>query len=166
MKARIGGREVELNIEDRLAPVRRSQVPKKDRPHGAVVRGGPVPCNSPGGGLQDAKKRTAVPPSSPHYDSKLEAAWAQRLKLDLQAGLIAGWMHHPFSFRLAEGVRYTVDFITWGEEGTVCYECKGWHKNMRDSLTRLQWAAQRFPFHKWRKVVREKGQWQAIDIVV
>lgn len=156
MKARIGGREVDLSIDDRL---QRST----DARRTTAISG-----SSGEAAIQETKTRRGESGAvaSPQYDSKLEAAWAQRLALDQRAGLIQGWIHHPFSFNLADGVRYTVDFITWGEEGTVCYETKGWHKNMRDSLTRLKWAAQRFPFLKWRKVVREKGQWQSMDIVV
>jgi len=143
---------MELNIEDRL---------KK-------VRGGPVPCNSPCGGLQDAKKRTAVPAPSPYYPykNKLEKAFAQQLDAEWRAGAIKGWLYEPFSFKLAEGKRYRVDFISWGEEGTVCYEVKGWHANIRDSLTHLSWAAQRFPFFKWRKAIRKGGGFEHVDIVV
>ena len=144
---------MDLNIEDRL---------KKP------VRGRPVPCNSPRGGLQEAKKGTAVPAHSPHspYKNKLEKAFAQQLDAEWRAGVIKGWLYEPFTFKLAEGKRYRVDFVTWGEEGTVCYEVKGWHANIRDSLTHLKWAAQRFPFFKWRKAIRKGGGFEYVDIVV
>lgn len=95
------------------------------------------------------------------YDSKLEAAYAQFLELEQRAGNIASWLHHPFTFRLSSGKRYTVDFVTWGYDGsTYCIEIKGWHANRRDSLTHLAWASQRFPFHKWLLVTRNKqGGW-------
>jgi hypothetical protein len=81
--------------------------------------------------------------------------------LEQRAGLIAGWLYEPFSFALAPGKRYRVDFVTWGPHGTECIEVKGtWIKNRRDGITRLSWAAQRFPFLTWRIVWRTKwGGW-------
>lgn len=165
MKARIGNSIVDLNIDDRLkSPVSRTAVPNKPQPHGDTVRGGVSKQAMPSTDLP----RVIASAPSPYYPykNKLEKAFAQQLDAEWRAGAINGWLYEPFSFKLAEGKRYRVDFITYGEEGTVCYEVKGWHANVRDSLTHLKWAAQRFPFFKWRKAIRKGGGFEHVDIVV
>lgn len=121
----------------------------------------------------------APSPKSP-YKSKLELAWAFRLEVMKRNGEIDGWIYEPFTFKLAEGKRYRVDFLAWCRYAVECpentsvevpvviaYECKGWHKNYRDSLTHLKWAAQRFPFFQWKKVVRNgKSGFEVYDVVV
>jgi len=94
-------------------------------------------------------------PAPDVYKSKLERRFAQQLAAELLAGTIQGWLYEPFSFQLGSGKRYRPDFVTWGSAGIVAVECKGYHKNMRDSLTHLAWAAQRFPFLKWYRVTWE-----------
>ena len=122
----------------------------------------------------------APSPKKLPYKSKLEFAWALRLEVMKREGEIDGWVYEPFTFKLAEGKRYRVDFISWRDEVikdmyeqdvivqvTTAYECKGWHKNYRDSLTHLKWAAQRFPFFQWKKVVRNgKTGFEVYDVVV
>lgn len=123
------------------------------------------------------KDRVSTCASTHHsssYKTKLEAAFAQRLEIERRTGLIAGWLYEPFSFRLATGKRYRVDFVSWvqSDEGfpiylITCYETKGWHKNIRDSLTHLKWAAQRFPFYQWRKVVSNgKGGFEIMEVKI
>lgn len=134
-----------------------------------------------GGSLKHVGEIQHAPsPHKPQYKSKLELAWATRLEVMRRNGEIDGWLYEPFTFRLAEGKRYRVDFLAWGERITTCqyghevrvpvviaYECKGWHKNYRDSLTHLKWAAQRFPFFEWKKVVRNgKSGFEVYDVVV
>lgn len=104
---------------------------------------------------ENGREPVANPASSP-YKSKWEENFAKVLDLELKAGAIAGWLYEPFSFRLASGKRYRVDFVTWGPNGTECIEVKGrWIKNRRDGMTHLRWAAQRFPFFTWRLVWME-----------
>ena len=108
------------------------------------------------------------------YRSTWEAAYAQQLELDKTAGRILDFWYEPFSFRLAHGKRYKPDFVVWhpfvagsgsiGNRWTECIEVKGHHKNIRDSLTHLIWASQRFPFFKWLLVWREHGEWTARHI--
>lgn len=138
------------------------------------------------GGVEVTQKSRAVgsnpapSPKKPQYKSKLELAWALRLEVMKREGQIDGWIYEPFTFKLAEGKRYRADYIAWGiktydaNDGTnwqvpfvIAYECKGWHKNYRDSLTHLKWAAQRFPFFQWKKVVRNgKTGFEVYDVVV
>lgn len=155
MKARIGGREVELNIEGKVRGG--ATVTRCDQVQPAVVHS-----------TQRATTAGANPAPSPlyPYKNKLEKAFSVWLDAQWRAGAIKGWLYEPFSFKLAEGKRYRVDFVSWGDEGVVCWETKGWHANIRDSLTHLKWAAQRFPFFKWRKAMRKKGTFEYQDIVV
>jgi hypothetical protein len=159
MKCKIAGREVELDIDDRLqrsTDARRTTAPSGSSCEAAIQQ------TKIRRGESDAVAQSKYYP----YKNKLEKAFAQQLEAEWRAGVIKGWIYEPFTFKLAEGKRYRVDFITWGEEGTVCYEVKGWHANIRDSLTHLSWAAQRFPFFKWRKAIRKGGGFEHVDIVV
>ena len=124
--------------------------------------------------------RASLSPQKPPYKSKLELSFAVTLEAMKRQGQIDGWLYEPFVFKLAEGKRYRVDFISWvvrhhptlsgGDSDhlvVTAYECKGWHKNYRDSLTHLKWAAQRFPFMQWKKVVRDgKTGFNIMDVVV
>ena len=111
--------------------------------------------------VRGSEKPTASP-----YRSKLEAAYANKLEMEKRAGTIKGWLYEPFSFKLAEGKRYRVDFVTWGIAGVECIEVKGkWVKNRRDGMTHLHWAAQRFPFFIWRLVWRSNNGWDGRDII-
>lgn len=105
--------------------------------------------------------KAPVSPSDAQYRSKTEAAYAQFLEWEKQAGLLREYWYEPFSFRLANGKRYRVDFLVWRKDGTVeAIEVKGaYHKNRRDSLTHLVWASQRFPFLVWRLVWRMGQGW-------
>lgn len=96
-------------------------------------------------------KQVSNPAPAPAYKSKLEAEYANDLMLQQRTGMIKAWWYEPFSFKLANGKRYRVDFMVWLLDGTTeCHEIKGVHQNMRDSLTHLAWAAQKFPFHTWK----------------
>ena len=134
-------------------------------------------------GIRSAEQPVSNPapsPQKPQYKSKLELAWATRLEVMRRNGEIDGWWYEPFTFRLAEGNRYRVDFIAWkwvegeGVDGapigryvTTAYECKGWHRNMRAALIALKWSAQKFPFLAWKKVVRNgKSGFEVYDVVV
>lgn len=106
-----------------------------------------------------ATQRHASVPTAP-YRSKLEAAYANQLDAMQRAGDIKAWWYEPFSFQLSTGKRFRVDFLVQYPDGLEkpleCIEVKGaWIKNRRDSITRLHWAAQRFPCFVWRLVWRE-----------
>ena len=138
-----------------------------------VRTGGPVT-------KQELVSNLAPSPKKHPYKSKLELAWATRLEVMRREGEIDGWLYEPFTFRLAEGNRYRVDFIAWGERTMTCqyghevkvpciiaYECKGWHRNMRAALIALKWSAQKFPFLEWKKVVRNgRSGFEVYDVVV
>jgi hypothetical protein len=120
-----------------------------------------------GRSLQSKSKRvvpygaSAAPP--PTYRSKWEAAYASKLEMEKQAGLIKSWWYEPFSLWLPGKVRYKPDFliempyIPGMERHLEIIEVKGWSKNRRDGITRLKIAAALFPCFVWRMVYRTKG---------
>jgi hypothetical protein len=130
--------------------------------------------------ISGASSTLAPSPSKPPYKSKLELSFAVTLEAMKRQGDIDGWLYEPFVFKLAEGKRYRVDFIAWklhtvehvdgsisAYQRVTAYECKGWHANYRDSLTHLAWAAQRFSFLQWKKVVRNgKTGFEIYDVKV
>lgn len=100
------------------------------------------------------------------YRSKWEAAYAQRLELELKAGVIKGWWYEPFSLKLSKDKRYKPDFLVWSEAGIEIVEVKGWSKNRRDGLTRLHWAATQYPCFVFRMVWRNGKGWDGQYITV
>lgn len=129
--------------------------------------GNPIAGRATQGRASSRKPASDLAPSpqsgKPKYKSKWEESYSAKLELEKRAGLINGWLYEPFSFALSTGKRYRVDFVTWGPNGVECLEVKGkFVKNKRDGITRLYWAAQRFPFFTWRLVWRTKeGGWDA-----
>ena len=140
MKARILGKVVEV-ATDRVRAEGRSVNDQAHVPVGALA--GPSP-----------------------YRSKLESAYAAQLEGEKRAGLILDYWYEPFSFKLCSGKRYRPDFLVKTGSGLECVEVKGYHRNLRDSLTHLKWAAQKFPCFKWRRVWREGHGFASQEIVV
>ena len=155
MRARIGGRDIELDIEKRVRG-------------GVDVRHATRKGSSCEAAIHKTKSQRGELAPSPFYPykNKLEKAFATWLDAQWRAEAIKGWLYEPFTFKLANGKRYRADFISWGDEGPVAWEVKGYHKNIRDSLTHLKWAAQRFPFLKWRKAWRKGHGFEHMDIIV
>ncbi len=93
------------------------------------------------------------------YDSKTEAAYADRLALMLAAKEIRLWIHHPFSLLLdnepgKKPTRYTPDFLVEYIDGAIeIVEVKGFQRS-RD-VVRWKWAASRFGCFRWIMVQRE-----------
>lgn len=114
----------------------------------------PAPC---------VRMSVTPPPSEPvarpKYKSKLEEAWAQVLTWRQQAGELVRWDYEPVSLKIAEGCRYTPDFLSVTSDGRCVYaEVKGW---MREAArVRLHVAAQRYRQWEFWLVTRDKqGQW-------
>lgn len=107
-------------------------------------------------------------PAPSPYRSKLDAAFAAKLELEVKAGLVKAWRYEPMSFTLAAGKRYRPDFMIQYPDGLErrleFVEVKGYHPNRRDSLTHLAWCAQRYPMFVWKLVTREKGHWEEREI--
>jgi hypothetical protein len=93
--------------------------------------------------------------------NKTEAAYAVRLRTQVKAGEIRGFLFERFKLRLAlptEGGRgcwYAPDFMVFANDGTIIFdEIKGgWITE--DALIKWKWAAEQFPrfgFRLWQKV--------------
>lgn len=100
------------------------------------------------------------------YKSKLEAAWAEHLKLKEHGKFITGWQYEPHNIRLPGKKNfYKPDFLEYTEGvimgwGLVYYEVKG--RNMSDdrSLVKMKTAAGLTPWAKFILVKRINGQWK------
>ena len=92
---------------------------------------------------------SAPPPKSP-YDSKWEAAYANKLELEKHAGLIKAYKYEGISLQLSKGQYHRPDFIVWHLDNSIeMAQVKGWHKNMRAGIKGLKWAAQLHPWFTW-----------------
>ena len=113
--------------------------------------------------IGEAGENPAPSPSAekPLYRSKWDAAYAAKLELEKQAGLVKAWWYEPLSLWLPGKVRYKPDFLIQYPEGLErrceIIEVKGWSKNRRDGITRLKIAAALFPCFTWRMVYKVKG---------
>ncbi len=91
------------------------------------------------------------------FKSGLEKRFAFYLETLRKAGLIYRWRYEPCRWKLADDTYYKVDFMVTLYTGEIIYlETKGWHKNIRDSITRFRVAAKRFDEFAWI-FVTEKG---------
>lgn len=96
----------------------------------------------------------------PRYRSQLEAHYAQYLTWREQAGEVTRWYYEPFSLNIAEGCRFTPDFLVILPDGTQRIdETKGY---MREAArVRLRVAARLYPHWNFYLVTRTKeGLWQ------
>lgn len=98
------------------------------------------------------------------YKNKLEHSYAAKLTMDLHAGLILGWGYECMTLKLAAGKYHRPDFTVWRLDGTVEQaQTKGYHKNMRASMTGLIWAAQRHPWFTFT-LHRYKNGWISEEV--
>jgi hypothetical protein len=110
--------------------------------------------------IPNGKPRRPTPAAG--YDSTLEAARHRYWGYLLLAGEITAVIYHPFTIHLTEQLDYTPDFAVQFPDGrTQVEEVKG-HlemKNVRDSITRLKMAADRFPTWTWILTIGPKTRW-------
>lgn len=100
------------------------------------------------------------------YASKLEAAWAQQLALLQRAGEVRAWVYEGVTLRLADGARYTPDFLVITSRGEIeLHEVKG---HMREAANvRLKVAAALFPWFRLvlvRRGAGARGQWTCDEV--
>ena len=106
----------------------------------------------------------AVEPVGPKFKSKLEAEYAQMLEAQARSGLIKSWMYEGITVRLADGVRFTVDFNVIALDGSLSMvEVKGPY--MRDDARiKLRVAARMFPMWSWFLVRKKRGAFVVEEI--
>ena len=106
--------------------------------------------------------------ASDRYDSKTEADYARHLGVLQYAGQIKKWWHHPFTGIRLPGERntYRPDFLVQHLDGSMEFrETKGWHQNIRASITKLKTAAGIQDWAKWTLVKKIDGQWVEREVM-
>ncbi len=95
--------------------------------------------------------------------NKLETRWAQELDFRRRAGDVAWYRFESITLKLADGCRYTPDFLVCladGEDGTPgtleLQECKGFMRE--DAQVKIRICAEMYPW-PLRLVRWVKGAW-------
>ena len=68
------------------------------------------------------------------------------------------------TLRLANGLRFTVDWIVFRDIGTFCYEVKG-PKAWDDAIAKLKMAASVYRMWRWFLVWKQDGQWAFQEVL-
>lgn len=100
----------------------------------------------------DTREPRHSPKPNPYapYKNKLEQAFAYGLVLEHRAGLIKGWGYEVMTLRLAKGKYHRPDFSVWHLDDAIEQAAvKGYHKNLRDSLTIIKWACKEHPWFRF-----------------
>lgn len=112
-------------------------------------------------GARTVAKASAPPPTF-HYRSKLEAAYANVLHVQMLAGEIALYRYEAIRLKLVDGVIYVPDFYILMPDGRhVFHEVKGYSKGMmaRPGMIKFKVAASTWPHWSFVLVTRSKGIW-------
>lgn len=97
-------------------------------------------------------------PAGPKFKSKAEARYAQLLEAQKRDGLITDWKYEAITLRLADGVRYTPDFMVRIGDRMRLVEVKG---HMREAArVRLRVAVEMYPCFTWLLVWAKKGKFE------
>ena len=128
----------------------------RDRAQKARERAVSVKRSSVDTGIDAALDEAAT---GPKYKSKAEARYAQLLEAQKRDGLITDWKYEAITLRLADGVRYTPDFLVRLPHGRMrLVEVKG---HMREAArVRLRVAAEMYPDFTWLLVWARKGKFE------
>ncbi len=114
-----------------------------------------------------ARTVAKAPNSAPTYRSKLEAAYATYLDGLKKAGDIQSISYEPITIRVAEGVRYTPDFLVITPDGSLTFhEVKGYTKGLMASkgMVKVKVAASQWPCWKFVIVTRNRGAWECREL--
>ena len=102
---------------------------------------------------QPAKPKRQVQQHRAGQMNKTEAAFGAHLELLKKAGEIREYWFERWTWKLADGVRYTPDFVVLTDTGLVAYEVKGFMRD--DARIKCRTFAQLFPLRLI--VVRKEG---------
>lgn len=98
---------------------------------------------------------------TPGEMNNTEREYADLLEGLRLAGDIAHYWFEQFTFKLADDLRYTPDFVVQRSDGTLeCHEVKGFWEE--DARVKIKMAAQLFPFRfvaVRKKPKKEGGGW-------
>lgn len=93
--------------------------------------------------------------------NKLEAEFGDYLRGWYSRAMI---YEQAITLRLANGLRYTPDWIVCRQLGTFCYEVKGRHA-WDDALAKLKMAAGVYPMWGWFLVWKEGQSWELQSVL-
>ena len=94
------------------------------------------------------------------YKNKLEQTFAYGLVLERRVGLIQAWAYEVMTLKLAKGKYHRPDFTIWHRDGSIEQAAvKGYHKNLRDSLTIIKWACKEHPWFRFTINRRDGSAW-------
>lgn len=94
------------------------------------------------------------------YKNKWEETYAYGLVLEHRAGLIKRWGYEVMTLKLAKGKYHRPDFTIWHLDGSIEQAAvKGYHKNLRDSLTIIKWACKEHPWFRFTINRRDGSAW-------
>jgi hypothetical protein len=93
--------------------------------------------------------------------NRTEAAYAQRLELQRQAGEVVWFKFEAVKLRLADATFYSPDFAVMLSDGTLeMHEVKGFWED--DARVKIKVAASLFPF-RFVALTAKRGTWQIED---
>ena len=99
------------------------------------------------------------------YRNKLEYSFGQKCELDKRTEHIKDYGYETMTLKLAKGKYHRPDFTIWHLDGTIEQAAvKGYHKNLRDSMTHLIWAAQVHPWFRFTIKRRSGGGWESKEL--
>lgn len=99
-------------------------------------------------------------PSGPKFKSKAEARYAEILEAQRRDGNIRGWRYEGITLRLADGVRYSPDFVVFMNGGRMrLVEVKGGYFR-DDARIKLRVAVEMYPDFSWLLVWAKKGRFE------
>ena len=113
-----------------------------------------------GGIVKPTPKR--IRQSSKPKSNKLESDYGNLLKAMFPSNEV---LEQAVTFRLANGVRYTPDWVMLAEvDGLYCYEIKG-RKSWDDSIVKLKVAASTYPKVHWYLCDKPDGSWREQEVL-
>ena len=93
--------------------------------------------------------------TGPKFKSKAEARYAQMLEAQRRSGQIDSWRYEAITLTLADGCRYTPDFLVIEGGQMSLIEVKGF---MREAARlRLKVAVEMYPLFRWWLLWAKKG---------
>jgi len=96
------------------------------------------------------------------YRSEVERRYAERCEFRKLAGEIKDWKYEPLTFRLADDLKYIIDFLIVESDGSFTFiETKGAFIR-REGLNKFKVAREMFPFFKFEMWQWDRGQWSLI----
>lgn len=98
--------------------------------------------------------------------NRTEAKYAEMLVIRQHVGEIVAWMFEAVTFKLADGSRYTPDFMVLHSDTTIeLVNVKGGGPIDANSLTKHKFAAEKFWMYRWtiEQLQAKGGGWKRTE---